>query len=175
RRGACAGDDAHRRRARAARGAEGGARGAAARLDADPGRRLSRFRTRLLSEYHPRMPIGRSLLLAAAKSDALNKFATTSTVVRRATRAFMPGETMQDGLDAGARIAATGRRPLYTRLGEALSDIREADAVRDHYLGLFDAIKQSGLDAEVSVKPTQLGFDQSLEKCREHCLTLARK
>lgn len=121
------------------------------------------------------MSIARSLLLAAAKSDRLNRFATTSKVVRRATRAFMPGETMQDGLDAGVKIAATGRRLLYTRLGEALSDIREADAVRDHYLGLFDAIKQSGLDAEVSVKPTQLGFDQSLEKCREHCLTLARK
>lgn len=121
------------------------------------------------------MPIGRSLLLAAAKSDALNKFATTSTVVRRATRAFMPGETMQDGLDAGARIAATGRRLLYTRLGEALTDIREADGVRDHYFGLFDAIQARGLDAEVSVKPTQLGFDQSLDACREHCIALARK
>jgi len=121
------------------------------------------------------MPFGRSLLLAAAKSDALNRFATRSPIVRRATRAFMPGESMEDGLAAGARIAASGRRLLYTRLGEALTDIREADAVRDHYLGLFDAIKARGLDAEVSVKPTQLGFDQSLEKCREHCLALARK
>lgn len=115
------------------------------------------------------------MLLAAAKSDALNRFATRSAIVRRATRAFMPGETMADGLDAGARIAASGRRLLYTRLGEALTDIRDADAVRDHYLGLFDAIKARGLDAEVSVKPTQLGFDQSLETCREHCLVLARK
>ncbi len=121
------------------------------------------------------MAFGRSLLLAAAKSDALNRFATRSAVVKRATKAFMPGETMADGLEAGARIASTGRRLLYTRLGEALTDIRDADGVRDHYLGLFDAIKARGLDAEVSVKPTQLGFDQSLEKCREHCLVLARK
>ncbi len=121
------------------------------------------------------MAFGRSLLLAAAKSDALNRFATRSRVVKRATKAFMPGETMDDGLAAGVAIAKTGRRLLYTRLGEALTDIREADAVRDHYLGLFDAIKARGLDAEVSVKPTQLGFDQSLEKCREHCLALARK
>ena len=121
------------------------------------------------------MPFGRSILLAAAKSDALNRFATRSSVVKRATKAFMPGETMADGLAAGQQIAASGRRLLYTRLGEALTDIREADAVRDHYLGLFDAIKARGLDAEVSVKPTQLGFDQSLEKCREHCLALARK
>lgn len=118
---------------------------------------------------------GRSLLLAAAQSDRLNRFATRNAAVRRATRAFMPGESMEDGLAAGARIATAGRRLVYTRLGEALTDIGEADAVRDHYLGLFDAIEARSLDAEVSVKPTQLGFDQSLEKCREHCFVLARK
>lgn len=119
------------------------------------------------------MGIGRSLLLAAAKSDALNRIATKSAVVKRATRAFMPGETMDDGLAAGAGIAASGRQILYTRLGEALTDIREADGVRDHYLRLFDAIKHRGLPAQVSVKPTQLGFDQSLDKCAEHCAALA--
>ncbi len=121
------------------------------------------------------MAIGRSLLLAAAKSDALNRFATKSAVVKRATRAFMPGETMDDGLAAGAGIAESGRQILYTRLGEALTDIREADGVRDHYLRLFDAIKHRGLPAQVSVKPTQLGFDQSLDKCAEHCAALADK
>lgn len=121
------------------------------------------------------MGVGRSLLLAAAKSDALNRIATKSAVVRRATRAFMPGETMDDGLAAGADIAASGRMILYTRLGEALTDIREADGVRDHYLRLFDAIQHRGLPAQVSVKPTQLGFDQSLDKCAEHCAALADK
>ena len=63
------------------------------------------------------MGIGRSLLLAAAKSDALNRFATSSTVVRRATRAFMPGETMDDGLAAGAGIASrrAGKLPSSYR------------------------------------------------------------
>lgn len=121
------------------------------------------------------MGIGRSLLLAAAKSDTLNRIATKSAVVKRATRAFMPGETMDDGLAAGAGIAASGRQILYTRLGEALTDIREADGVRDHYLRLFEAIKNRGLPAQVSVKPTQLGFDQSLDKCAEHCAALADK
>jgi proline dehydrogenase len=121
------------------------------------------------------MGLGRTLLLAAAQSEALNRFATRNGAVRRATRAFMPGESMDDGLGAGARVAASGRRLVYTRLGEALSDIRDADAVRDHYLALFDAIKGRGLDAEVSVKPTQLGFDQSQDTCRAHCLVLARK
>ncbi len=119
------------------------------------------------------MGIGRTLLLAAAKSDALNRFATKSKVVKRATSAFMPGETMEAGLYAGVEIARSGRSILYTRLGEALTDIRDADGVRDHYLALFAEIKARGLPAQVSVKPTQLGFDQSLEKCTEHCVALA--
>lgn len=121
------------------------------------------------------MGIGRSLLLAAAKSDALNRFATKSGVVRRATKAFMPGERMEDGLVAGAAIAQSGRKLLYTRLGEALTHAEDAVPVRTHYLELFDAIRARGLPAEVSVKPTQLALDQSMDLCVEHCLALAAK
>lgn len=121
------------------------------------------------------MPLGRSLLLAAAKSDALNRFATRSAVVRRATRAFMPGETMEAGLDAGAPIARSGRGILYTRLGEALTAKHEAVEVRAHYETLFDAIKARGLPAQVSVKPTQLALDLSMDECAAHCVALADK
>lgn len=121
------------------------------------------------------MGLGRSILLAAAKSDALNRFATRSAVVKRATRAFMPGESMDDGLDAGAAIAATGRAVLYTRLGEAITAGHEATEVRDHYLHLFDAIRARNLPAQVSVKPTQLGLDLSMDECAQHCAALADK
>jgi len=121
------------------------------------------------------MGIGRSVLLAAAKSDALNRFATRSAVVKRATRAFMPGESMDDGLAAGTAIAESGRAVLYTRLGEAITAGHEAVEVRDHYVELFDAIRARGLPAQVSVKPTQLGLDLSMDECAQHCAALADK
>ncbi len=121
------------------------------------------------------MGLGRSLLLAAAQSPRLNAFALKSRVVKRATRAFMPGERMEDALHAGVAIAASGRALLYTRLGEALTEPQEAVAVRDHYLGLFDAIQARGLPAQVSVKPTQLGIDLSIEACTAHCVALAER
>lgn len=121
------------------------------------------------------MGLGRSVLLAAAQSPRLNAFALRSRVVKRATRAFMPGERMEDALHAGVAIAASGRGLLYTRLGEALTEARDAVAVRDHYLGLFDAIAAAGLPGQVSVKPTQLGVDISLDDCAAHCLALAEK
>jgi proline dehydrogenase len=123
----------------------------------------------------PPMSIGRTILLAAARSDRLNRFATRSRVVRRATRAFMPGERPEDALEAGVALAKDGRGIIYTKLGEALTALADADAVRDHYLWLFDAIQARALPAQVSVKPTQLGLDQSEAACREHCLALAAK
>jgi proline dehydrogenase len=117
------------------------------------------------------VPFGRTLLLAAAQSNTLNTLATRSRIVRRATRAFMPGERAEDALEAGARIAADGRGILFTRLGEALTTEEEARAVSDHYQALFAEVARRGLPAQVSVKPTQLGIDQS----EALCLSLARE
>lgn len=121
------------------------------------------------------MSIGRSILLAAAKSPALNKFALQSRVVKRATKAFMPGERPEDALDAGAVLVKDGRALLYTKLGEAITSLAEAEKVRDHYLWFFDQLAARKLNAQVSIKPTQLGLDQSEATCLEHCLALAAK
>lgn len=119
------------------------------------------------------MSIARSLLLAAAASDTLNGVATRSRVVRRATRAFMPGESPEAALEAGATLASDGRILLFTRLGEALDDLAEAESVRDHYLRFLDALAERGLPGEISIKPTQLGIERSESRCLDHALALA--
>jgi proline dehydrogenase len=87
----------------------------------------------------------------------------------------MPGERPEDALDAGAVIAKDGRHLIYTKLGEALTQLKDADGVRDHYLWLFDAIKARGLPATISIKPTQLGLDQSESACLAHLFAIAAK
>jgi proline dehydrogenase len=121
------------------------------------------------------MTLGRSILLAAARSRRLNDFALRSGFVKRATRTFMPGEHASDALEAGAAIAATGRGLIFTQLGEAITSADAAVAVRDHYLGFFDQIRALGLPAQVSVKPTQLGLDLSIDQCERHLHALAAK
>jgi proline dehydrogenase len=118
---------------------------------------------------------GRSILLTASRSRALNDFALRSRFVKRATRKFMPGEHATDALEAGATIAASGRGLIFTQLGEAIMSPDAAVAVRDHYLEFFDQIRSRGLPAQVSVKPTQLGLDLSFAECERHLLALAAK
>jgi proline dehydrogenase len=121
------------------------------------------------------MAFGRSILLAAARSRRLNDFALRSAFVKRATQKFMPGEHVGDALEAGARIAASGRGLIFTQLGEAITSADGAIAVRDHYLGFFDQIRAMELPAQVSVKPTQLGLDISFDECERNLLALAAK
>ncbi|MFN2601479.1 MAG: proline dehydrogenase family protein [Gemmatimonadaceae bacterium] len=121
------------------------------------------------------MRLGRSILLAAARSQTLNNFALHSAFVKRATRKFMPGEHVDDALQAGATIARNGRGLILTQLGEAITSADAAAAVRDHYIQLFDRIRAANLPAHVSVKPTQLGLDLSFSECEQHLQTLAAK
>jgi proline dehydrogenase len=121
------------------------------------------------------MSVGRSILLAASRNKALNDFALHSSFVKRATRRFMPGEHAEDALAAGAQIAATGRGIIFTQLGESVTRAQEAEKVRDHYLWLFDRIAEMRLPAHVSVKPTQLGLDLSIDQCERQLLELAAK
>lgn len=94
---------------------------------------------------------------------------------RRAVRKFMPGEELSDALAAARALVPARIGTIVTRLGETLTGESQADAVRDHYLGAFDDIRRQGLPTVVSVKPTQLGLDHSIDACRQHLAALARK
>jgi proline dehydrogenase len=81
--------------------------------------------------------------------------------VQRSVARFMPGETAEQALAAAGRIAQEfGVSAAFTRLGENTRDLSLAAEASGEYLRLLDRIEETGLDAEVSVKLTQLGFDQ---------------
>ena len=94
---------------------------------------------------------------------------------RRAVRRFMPGEDKDAALAAATAFQVEGLGTLFTRLGENLSSIDEADEVASHYLGLLDDIAARRLDGEVSIKLTQLGYDLDVERTFEHAARLAER
>jgi proline dehydrogenase len=121
------------------------------------------------------MSVARSLLLRASRSRWLADQMSRRAFARRAVRRFMPGEDVADALAACAALKAEGFGTVLTQLGENLTTLAEADAVREHYLDLFDQIKSRDLPVHVSVKPTQLGLDLSAEACASNLLTLAAR
>jgi proline dehydrogenase len=119
------------------------------------------------------MSIARSLLLQAADSPWLARQMSERAFARRAVRRFMPGDTLDDALAAARALAAHRLGSLVTQLGEGITKASQAEAVRDHYLEVFDRIRAAGLPTWVSVKPTQLGLDLSTSGCKAHLVALA--
>jgi proline dehydrogenase len=117
----------------------------------------------------------RRLFLWAARNAWLKEHLPRFRFMKRAVRRFMPGETLESALDAAGPLEAAGIGTMYTRLGENLSSLDEADAVADHYMAVYDAIAARGYRGEVSVKPTQLGLDLDPDRTLEHLVRLAEK
>ena len=117
----------------------------------------------------------RRLFLWAARNRWLKDHLAKMRFMRRAVRRFMPGDTLADALGAAAPLQAAGIRTMYTRLGENLERLEEAEEVAAHYLDAYDQFVAAGIDGEVSVKPTQLGLDLDPEVCFRHLVRLAEK
>ena len=117
----------------------------------------------------------RGVFLWAARNTWLKEHLPRFWFMKRAVRRFMPGETLESALDAAKPLESAGIGSMYTRLGENLTNLAEADEVAEHYIGVCDAIKARGYKGEVSVKPTQLGLDLDPERTLAHLRRLATK
>lgn len=115
----------------------------------------------------------RRSILWCAGNDWLRVRLSGLPFMERAVRRFMPGDTIDDALGAAVPLQAMGIATIYTKLGEALTELSEAQAVADHYLELLARIRTSEIDGEISVKPTQLGLDIDEDACLAHLRTLA--
>jgi proline dehydrogenase len=111
------------------------------------------------------MVLMRKALLAASTNAWLRERATKTAFVRLSVRRFMPGEELQDALGAAQALKPQGITTIVTRLGENITTPAESDEVTRHYLSALDTIAASGLDCQISVKPTQLGLDIDPELC----------
>jgi len=87
----------------------------------------------------------------------------------------MPGETLDEALRAATVLGGENMGVILTHLGENVTGRSEADAVARHYAEMVDRLIASGLDAEVSVKLTQLGLDLSPDLALEHASALAAR
>jgi proline dehydrogenase len=83
-------------------------------------------------------------------------------------RKFMPGERVDDALLAAQELKPQGITTILTALGENLTGPEEAEDVTRHYHDVFDKVAAAGLDAHISVKPTQLGLDFDRGMCERN-------
>jgi proline dehydrogenase len=111
------------------------------------------------------MSLARKALLALSTNAWLRERATRTAFVRKSVSKFMPGESISDAMDAAAAQQTLGIGTIFTKLGENLTRVEEAEEVTTHYLDVLERVRAAGVDAQISVKPTQLGLDLDRELC----------
>jgi proline dehydrogenase len=121
------------------------------------------------------MSVMRKALLAMSTSPFLREQATRRAFVRKSVSAFMPGEKVEDALGAATALRPQKINTILTRLGEGVTKLDEAERVTQHYLDVLDKVKAAGLDAQISVKPTQLGLDLDAEQCQRNLDRICEK
>jgi len=114
------------------------------------------------------MSLMRSILLAASQNRWLRHRAVNYSFVKRTVSRFMPGEALEDALRAADLLRSKKIGTVFTHLGENIKDRAEAQQVAEHYLEVLKRVREKGLQAEISVKLTQLGLDLSPDLCFEH-------
>lgn len=99
----------------------------------------------------------------------------TSPVARKLSRRFVAGETLDEALAVCRKLNGEGIAVTLDCLGESVTTLEEAAQARDVYLSTLNAIHESGIRGNVSLKLTQFGLDLSMEQCRANVEQLVRR
>jgi proline dehydrogenase len=86
-------------------------------------------------------------------------------IVRRVANRYIAGETVDEALGVVARLNERGIRATLDILGEHIHNLDQARRAATGYVGLLDDIARRKLDANISIKLTQLGLKVDPSAC----------
>lgn len=109
------------------------------------------------------MPILRSAFIVLSHNRPLRHFCEHSRLGSRLNSRFIAGMTLDDALRVAQEVNAQGIAVTLDSLGESVTSESEAHRAADVYHKLLDSIAVRGINANISVKLTQMGLEQSPE------------
>jgi len=101
----------------------------------------------------------RDTLIMLSNSPTARRFVKSAPGARTLARRFVAGETIDDGVTATRTLNQSGASVSLDYLGESVSNRDEARAAADIYLAMLNRIAREKLNANVSLKLTQMGQD----------------
>jgi len=110
----------------------------------------------------------RSVFLLLSHSRRARKLITEIPLSRRVALRFVAGETLDDALGVIRKLNSRGLRVTLDHLGENVTSAEAARQAAEDYVAALHAIAEDRLDANVSLKLTQMGLDVDVDLCREN-------
>lgn len=107
----------------------------------------------------------KALLLWLSERRWMARLALATPFLRRMPLRFVAGTTLDQAVGAVRRINGAGASATLDILGEAVDDRASAQRAAAAYVATVERIASEGLDANVSIKLTQMGLDLGVEEC----------
>ncbi len=109
----------------------------------------------------------RALFLWLADRRWLGRLALRTPFLRRMPLRFVAGTTLDSGAAAVRALNASGAMATIDVLGESVGDRAAAERAAAAYVATVERIAADGLDANVSLKLSQMGLGLGIEACLE--------
>ncbi len=91
------------------------------------------------------------------------------------SRPYISGETVEDALSVSKDLNNKNIKVTIDVLGEFIKNLDEAEANKNEYLNLIDTVQRSGIDGNISLKPTSFGLLLDKDICYRHIRELVAK
>jgi len=109
------------------------------------------------------MPVLRSAFIALSHNQSLRSFLEKSWMGVKLSSRFIAGMKLEDAICVTQTMNAQGIAVTLDALGESVTSEAEAYRAAESYHQMLDAIAEHKLNANISVKLTQMGLEQSPE------------
>ncbi len=107
------------------------------------------------------MPVLRSTFIALSRNRALRRFCEQSSIGTRLSSRFIAGTEIVDALRVAESVNHQGMAVTLDSLGESVTSEVEAHRAAEIYHHLLNLIQERKLNANISVKLTQMGLQVS--------------
>jgi len=107
------------------------------------------------------MPVLRSAFIALSRNRVLRNFFENSRFGQRMSSRFVAGMEIDDALRVAGALNRQGMLVTLDSLGESVSTEEAAHNAAEIYHRLLDAIEEHKVNANISVKLTQMGLEMS--------------
>ncbi|HUB52872.1 MAG TPA: proline dehydrogenase family protein [Terracidiphilus sp.] len=120
------------------------------------------------------MPVLRSTFIALSRNRPLRRFCEQSRLGSRLSSRFIAGTEIADAVRVAESVNRQGMAVTLDSLGESVTSDVEAHRSAEVYHQLLDIIESRKLNANISVKLTQMGLEQSQVLAESIALSLAQ-
>jgi proline dehydrogenase len=120
------------------------------------------------------MALLRSAFLSLSRNPSLRRFFEESKLGARLNSRFVAGITVQDALRVAQSLNPEGIAVTLDSLGESVTSVSEAHRAAEVYHQLLSEIAARNLDANISVKLSQMGLGKSADVAESIVADLAQ-